>query len=56
MTTAPHNEHDTTLERVLFVAFQVLLLAMPREELGRMPMDDTVILVVPQHARVAGYR
>ena len=37
-------------------AGQVLVLAMPREELGRMRIGDTFILVVPQHARVAGSR
>jgi hypothetical protein len=34
-------------------AGQVLVLAMPREELGRMRIGDTFTLVVPQHARVA---
>jgi hypothetical protein len=37
-------------------AGQVLLLVIPREDLGSMTMGDTVTLVVPQHARVAGYR
>ena len=37
-------------------AGQVLVLAMPREDLRSMKMGDTFTLVVPQHARVAGYR
>jgi len=37
-------------------AGQVLVLAMPREDLRNMKMGDTFTLVVPQHARVAGYR
>jgi hypothetical protein len=37
-------------------AGQVLILAMPREELGSMKIGDTFTLVVPQHARMAGYR
>ena len=37
-------------------AGQVLVLAMPREELGRMRLGDPFTLVVPQHARVAGSR
>jgi hypothetical protein len=37
-------------------AGQVLVLAMPREELGSMKIGDTFTLVVPQHARIAGYR
>jgi hypothetical protein len=37
-------------------AGQVLVLAMPRAELGRMKLGDTFTLVVPQHARVAGSR
>jgi len=35
---------------------QVLVLAMPREDLRSMRMGDTFTLVMPQHARVAGYR
>jgi len=37
-------------------AGQVLVLAMPRAALGSMKIGDTFTLVVPQHARVAGYR
>ena len=37
-------------------AGQVLVLAMPSADLGRMKIGDTFTLVVPQHARVAGYR
>jgi len=37
-------------------AGQVLVLAMPREDLRSMKMGDTFTLVVPQHARVARYR
>jgi len=37
-------------------AGQVLVLAMPREELRRMRLGDTFTLVVLQHARVAGSR
>jgi hypothetical protein len=37
-------------------AGQVLVLHIPREDLGSLTMGDTVTLVVPQHARVAGYR
>jgi hypothetical protein len=37
-------------------AGQVLVLAIPRAELGSLTMGDTVTLVVPQPARVAGYR
>jgi hypothetical protein len=37
-------------------AGQVLVLAIPRAELGSLMMGDTVTLVVPQPARVAGYR
>jgi len=37
-------------------AGQVLILAMPRQELGSMKIGDTFTLVVPQHARMAGYR
>jgi len=37
-------------------AGQVLVLAMPRADLGSMKIGDTFTLVVPQHARVAGYR
>jgi hypothetical protein len=37
-------------------AGQVLVLDMPREGLGSMKIGDTFTLVVPQHARVAGYR
>jgi hypothetical protein len=37
-------------------AGQVLVLAMPREDLGSMKIGDTFTLVVPQHARIAGYR
>jgi len=37
-------------------AGQVLVLAMPRADLGRMKLGDTFTLVVPQHARVAGSR
>ena len=37
-------------------AGQVLVLAMPREDLRNMKMGDTFTLVVPEHARMAGYR
>jgi hypothetical protein len=37
-------------------AGQVLVLAMPREELGSMRIGDTFTLMVPHHARVAGSR
>jgi len=37
-------------------AGQVLVLAMPREDLRSMKIGDTFTLVVPQHARIAGYR
>ena len=37
-------------------AGQVLILAMPRGDLGSMKIGDTFTLVVPQHARMAGYR
>jgi len=37
-------------------AGQVLVLAMPRAALGSRKIGDTFTLVVPQHARVAGYR
>ena len=37
-------------------AGQVLVLAMPREDLGSLKMGDTFTLVVPQHARMAVYR
>jgi hypothetical protein len=37
-------------------AGQVLVLAMPHAALGSMKIGDTFTLVVPQHARVAGYR
>ena len=37
-------------------AGQVLVLALPHAELGRLQRGDTVTLVVPHHARVAGYR
>ena len=37
-------------------AGQVLLLARPREELGRMKTGDTVTLVALHHAGVVGYR
>jgi len=37
-------------------AGQVLVLAMPREDLGSLKMGDTFTLVVPPHARMAGYR
>jgi hypothetical protein len=37
-------------------AGQVLVLALPREELGRMRIGDTFTLVVPQHARVTESR
>ena len=37
-------------------AGQVLILAMPRQDLGSMKIGDTFTLVVPQHARMAGYR
>jgi len=37
-------------------AGQVLVLAMPREDLGSMKIGDTFTLVVPQHARMARYR
>jgi hypothetical protein len=37
-------------------AGQVLVLAIPRAELGSLMMGDTITLVVPQHARVAEYR
>jgi len=37
-------------------AGQVLVLAMPHENLGNMKIGDTFTLVVPQHARMAGYR
>jgi hypothetical protein len=37
-------------------AGQVLVLAMPSADLGRMKIGDTFTLVVRQHARVAEYR
>jgi hypothetical protein len=37
-------------------AGQVLVLAIPREDLGSMKVGDTFTLVVPPHARMAGYR
>ena len=37
-------------------AGQVLVLAIPRAELGSLMMGDTVTLVVPQPARGVGYR
>src|SRR5215831_5196481 len=37
-------------------AGQVLVLALPHAELGRLQRGDTVTLVVPHHARVAGSR
>jgi len=37
-------------------AGQVLVLAVPREDLGGLKIGDTFTLVVPQHARMAGYR
>ena len=37
-------------------AGQVLVLAMPREDLRNMKMGDTFTLVVPDHAKMAGYR
>src|SRR5262245_50892783 len=37
-------------------AGQVLVLAMSRAELGSLMTGDTITLVLPQHARVAGYR
>ena len=37
-------------------AGQVLVLAMPREDLRSMKLGDTFTLVVPQNAQMAGYR
>src|SRR5262245_54889848 len=37
-------------------AGQVLVLALPRAELGRLQLGAPVTLVVPHHARVAGAR
>jgi len=37
-------------------AGQVLVLAIPRAELGSLMMGDTITLVLPQHARVAESR
>jgi len=37
-------------------AGQVLVLAMPHEELGNMKIGDTFTLMAPQHARMVGYR
>src|SRR5207248_7632321 len=49
---------DVTTSRVQATtdAGQVLVLAMPHENLGNMKIGDTFTLVVPQHARMAGYR
>jgi len=49
---------DVTSSRVRATtdAGQVLVLAMPRADLGSMKIGDTFTLVVPQHARMAGYR
>ena len=49
---------DLTSRRVKATtdAGQVLILAMPHGDLGSMKIGDTFTLVVPQHARMAGYR
>jgi hypothetical protein len=54
--TVSSLDSTTGQMKVTTDAGQVLVLAMPREELGRMRIGDTFTLVVPQHARVAGSR
>jgi hypothetical protein len=54
--TVSSLDSTTGQMKVTTDASQVLVLAMPREELRRMRIGDTFTLVVPQHSRVAGSR
>lgn len=54
--TVASLDSTTGRMKVTTDAGQVLVLVMPREELGNMKIGDTFTLVVPHHARVAKYR
>jgi hypothetical protein len=57
--TVASLDSTTGRMKVTTDAGQVLVLVMPREDLGSMKIGDTFTLVVPHqphHARVAGYR
>ena len=54
--TVASLDSTTGRMKVTTDAGQVLVLVMPREELGNMKIGDTFTLVVPHHARMAEYR
>ena len=54
--TVASLDSTTGRMKVTTDAGQVLVLVMPREDLGSMKIGDTFTLVVPHHAGVAEYR
>ena len=54
--TVASLDSTTGRMKVTTDAGQVLVLVMPREELGNMKIGDTFTLVVPHHASMAEYR